>query len=286
MEMRFLAHAAALADHETYARAAKAVGISQSALSRSIQALEAQLGVRLFDRSRSGCAPTAAGQELLREARPLLSQVQALTRNMALLAKGEAGALAMGCGPLPARIVLEGMLTHLARHCPEVRVEAQVGSAAQLLSALLEDRLEFIILAAQRIDLFAHHLTIKPIGRVRLAALVRSDHPLLGKPVDLADLRRYPVAIGTLLSDERTSLARFSPTIQCDDYDALRRVTLASDTIWFASDRLAGEGLVPLPLELEAEFIQLVAIAKAGRTLSPIARRMIALGPELVGSPT
>lgn len=284
MEIRFLAHVAALADHETFARAAKAVGISQSALSRSIQALEAQLGVRLFDRSRAGCDLTVAGQALLREARPVLSQMRALTRNMALLAKGEAGELMMGCGPLPARILLDGMLTHIACHSPEVRVEAQVGSASQLLTALLEDRLEFIILAAQRIDLYTNDLTVKPIGRVRLAALVRDDHPLLGRPAGLDDLRNYPVAIGTLLSDERANLARLSPSIQCDDYDVLRRVTLASDTIWFASDCLAGEGLVRLPLELDADTVQLVALSKAGRTLSPIARRMIALGPELLGN--
>ena len=54
IESRHLVHILALAEYQHYGRAAAAVHLTQPALTRSIQAAERSLGVRLFDRSRSG----------------------------------------------------------------------------------------------------------------------------------------------------------------------------------------------------------------------------------------
>ena len=61
-DLRSLGHAQALAEHASFARAAKVLHITQPALSRSIQELERRVGVRLFDRARRGVEPTEAGR--------------------------------------------------------------------------------------------------------------------------------------------------------------------------------------------------------------------------------
>jgi hypothetical protein len=69
IETRHIAHVLALARHRNFSRAATEVCLTQSALSRSIQTLENQLGVRLFDRGRDGAEPTAFGELVVRRAR-------------------------------------------------------------------------------------------------------------------------------------------------------------------------------------------------------------------------
>jgi DNA-binding transcriptional LysR family regulator len=275
MDMRHLQHAVALADHQTYTRAAKAVGITQSALTRSIHALEDRLQLRLFDRSRRGVTVTTAGADFLVEARAIISQVDALERNMAAVADGSAGQLAMGCGPLPAALMLDGLISHLARTAPRAKIKADVGSAEHLLTKLVAGQLDFILLSAGRADIYAANLTVKTIGEVHISALVRNGHPLLSQTVTLSQFSAFPVAIGTLLPEERVQLANYSPTIECDDYDALRRATIDSDMIWITAERLAGSQLVPLSMTLNSHATRLIAISRSGHSLSPLARQLI-----------
>jgi DNA-binding transcriptional LysR family regulator len=275
MEIRHLHHAVTLAEQQTYTRAAKAVGITQSALTRSIHALEDRLQLRLFDRSRRGVTVTTAGAAFLIEARAIINQVESLERSMMAVANGSAGQLAMGCGPLPAALLLDGLISHLARTAPQAVIKANVGSAEHLLTKLVAGELDFILLSAGRADIYAANLTVKTIGEVTIGALVRHGHPLLGQSATVAKFSAFPVAIGTLLLEERVQLAHFSPTIECDDYDALRRATMNSDMIWITAERLAGTQLCPLSTTLNSHATRLIAISRSGHSLSPLARQLI-----------
>jgi DNA-binding transcriptional LysR family regulator len=64
LSRRDLEHLAAVADHGSVTRAAESLGITQPALSRSIQDLERRLGLRLFDRLPQGASPTVACEAL------------------------------------------------------------------------------------------------------------------------------------------------------------------------------------------------------------------------------
>ncbi|QOT73384.1 LysR family transcriptional regulator [Sphingobium fuliginis] len=85
MDIRKLRHIVALSQERHFGPAADRLGVTQSALTRSIQAAEAEIGLRLFDRGRDGVYPTRAGEALLADAVPLLRQMENLERNMALL---------------------------------------------------------------------------------------------------------------------------------------------------------------------------------------------------------
>ena len=130
-------------------------------------------------------------------------------------------------------------------------------------------------MSAGRADVYAANLTVKTIGESPIGALVRHGHPLLGEAATLAQFRTFPVAIGTLLPEERVQLADFSPTIECDDYDALRRATINSDMIWITAERLAGAQLLPLSTKLNSHATRLVAISRSGHSPSLLARQLI-----------
>lgn len=82
---RRLGHLIALAEEGSFARAAERVHLSQPALSRSIQALEEEVGMKLFDRAARGVAMTAAGRLLVERARRVLFETRCLFRDVELL---------------------------------------------------------------------------------------------------------------------------------------------------------------------------------------------------------
>ena len=86
-----LRHFLALTEHGNFARAAEAVNLSQPALSRSIQALEASLDCRLLDRHSRGISLTVHGQLVLEHAQRLLAGSRALENAVVQLANLETG---------------------------------------------------------------------------------------------------------------------------------------------------------------------------------------------------
>lgn len=72
-DIRQLRYALAAADHGSFYRAARALNVEQSTLSRNILRLERVIGAQLFNRSRAGVVTTIAGARFLRSARAMLA---------------------------------------------------------------------------------------------------------------------------------------------------------------------------------------------------------------------
>ncbi len=96
LDLRQLRYFIAVAESEHVARAAEALNISQSPLSRQIMQLEAQLGVELFERSRKRLRLTADGREFLAEARELVAHAARLEDRGKSLGRGAAGGMTIG----------------------------------------------------------------------------------------------------------------------------------------------------------------------------------------------
>src|SRR5262245_5745600 len=105
-DLRQLKHAHTVATHRSFARAARALNITQPALSRSVQMLEARLGSRLFDRSSTGVELTDAGRLLLEQASQLLGLADELARKTAWLRDMGNNYLSIGAGPYPTAMLL------------------------------------------------------------------------------------------------------------------------------------------------------------------------------------
>src|SRR5688572_10515831 len=93
MNLRQLQTLITLADHGGFARAAGRLRLSQPAASRQIQALEAELGVLLFDRVGRRLQLTADGEEIVRRSRRLLQEADALHDRAIALKIGLSGTL-------------------------------------------------------------------------------------------------------------------------------------------------------------------------------------------------
>lgn len=96
MDMRQVRHLIAVLEHGNVLRAANAIHISQPALSKSIQNLEAELGVRLLERSPRGVSPTIYGTSLLKHARLLLNQGEQAVAEIEAIKGGHLGHLRLG----------------------------------------------------------------------------------------------------------------------------------------------------------------------------------------------
>src|SRR4051812_36687446 len=99
LTLRQVQHFVMLVRWKNYARAAEELQLTQSALTRSIQALEERYAVKLFDRGRAGVQLTSAGKEVLTDAEALLHQAGALSQRLAAQEDGTRGKVAIGVGP-------------------------------------------------------------------------------------------------------------------------------------------------------------------------------------------
>ena len=91
VDLKRLAHLVALADECHFARAADRVHLSQPAFSRSIQSIESDLGMRLFDRETGPVRPTPAGEFMIERARRLLFDARCLQRDAMLYRDSQLG---------------------------------------------------------------------------------------------------------------------------------------------------------------------------------------------------
>ncbi len=122
MDLRRLRAFVAIVDTGGFARAASRVSLSQPALSRQIHALEAELGVRLFDRVGRRARLTSEGEDLLERGRRLLADAESLRERARALRSGRTGVLRVGATPQAMETLLAAFLPRYRRRHPGVEV--------------------------------------------------------------------------------------------------------------------------------------------------------------------
>ncbi|MCY1406984.1 HTH-type transcriptional regulator GbpR [compost metagenome] len=192
MTPRRLRQFLALIEHAHFGRAAKALGVSQPALSKSIQSLESELGVTLFERRTEGVVLTAFGQLLREKSQRLLMAEEDLRRDIALLAGGEIGALKVALGPYPSITSGYAGIAHMHARHPRIKVTAHVAGwreVAQQVASGVVDLGIAEVSALQGRDEFTCELLGEHEGRL----FCRPGHPLLAqRSVTLAQTLDYP----------------------------------------------------------------------------------------------
>jgi DNA-binding transcriptional LysR family regulator len=132
MQLRHLKTFAAVADTLNFTRAAERVHLSQSSVTEQIQALEADLGVQLFDRSRRKLALTAAGRRLVDHAAELLRLANEAKLAVAGSTDLVAGSLAVGGLETLCTTRLPGLLAEFHRRHPAVEQTLRTGDSGGL----------------------------------------------------------------------------------------------------------------------------------------------------------
>ena len=178
----------AVATHGSFTVAARALGVSQPAVSMQVRALEETYGVELLVRTRKGAAPSELGRALL-ELTSSLSTLE--TAASELLAR--AGDLVLGqlrVGADTPFVAVPLLAAFRARH-PEVELSLVLGNSAEVLRALCEVRTDVAVLSDRVQDA---RLVAIPAARSRQVVLVSRDHPWARrKSLRLRDLHGAPV---------------------------------------------------------------------------------------------
>lgn len=284
MNIKHLEHLLALADNGSFSKAADKLFITQSALSRSIQSLEYDLGGKVLDRIGKRNELTPLGLDVVSRARHIVRDTAELRNSAKLLQGGGQGAISVGLGSGPAALLLVPLMCAAASQ-PGMRLAVTQGAVELQIPQLRSRQLDAMVVDMRRV-IPAADLNIESLVELRAGFVVRAKHPLAGyNNVTLADVLRYPIA-STPLSDEvaRNLVNQFGPqanpsemvTLRCDDIVSLISTMTQTDAIFLgvvAATRngLADGSLIELPFNPKfSSTAHFAYVSLAGRTEAPV----------------
>lgn len=167
----------AVADAGSIRGAARALDVSQPALTRSIRQLEIELHARLLNRSGRGVAPTSSGKAFLARARMIYSELERAREEQAQLAGVSDGAVAFGVVPQAAIHVVPPALAQFRRAHPNTDVRIVDGLAHLLLPQLRDGSLDFVFGSRPQGPLDSH-FKFQPLFTNQIVVGARRGHPL------------------------------------------------------------------------------------------------------------
>jgi DNA-binding transcriptional LysR family regulator len=188
-----------VAERCSFAKAAVQLGISRSRLSETIRELEGRLGVRLLNRTTRSVAPTAAGERLLAQIRPLLDDFGAVLDSINAFRDKPAGLLRLTVPPQAASFMLAPLLSRFLAQYPAIDLEISVDS--RLIDIVAGHFDAGIRAGSARIerDMIAVHVGEQPPRGVVAAPEYLARHPRPTTPRDLAAHNcirfRYPSGV-------------------------------------------------------------------------------------------
>jgi DNA-binding transcriptional LysR family regulator len=292
MPLRKLNHLVGLVEAGSFAKAAVALHLSQPALSRSIDALEVELGVPLVDRSYGRVRLTASGRLVLERARRLQREMRELRRDIALVEKGAIGQVRVGIGPFSAATLLQPVLTRLVREHPQLHIDIDVrDDVFEMLAHLQAERTDLFIADTRDLPRDAD-LRVQSLPAVPVAFMAASRHVLAkAGTIALDRLLDHPVAAPrmppTVLRHFDTQLTRRDRglcSIVCNDLATLCTLALTAGAVilapWSGSSMPAGlvqlKVRQPVPLRTRYGVVTL-----AQRRLSPAAQAFIGAAQQV-----
>ncbi|WP_425101963.1 LysR substrate-binding domain-containing protein [Tropicibacter sp. S64] len=223
----------------SFSLAAAKLNVSQPSLSTQLATVEADLGVRLFERSRTGVRTTARGLEFVTRARRILSEVESL-RTAMLSDLPFGGRLRLGVLPSIGPYLLPQAMKVLHETQPELRVIVREENTLSLDEGLRNGRFDAVISTPEdHPNSLQHPLFVEPLW-----VAVAQDHPLAGRghvgAADLAGQRLLTLDTGHRLARIVYGIAGKSGAIVTDDYEGT-----SLDSIVLMAATGAGIGILP-----------------------------------------
>lgn len=186
-DLRQLRYAIAAANHGSFYRAARALNIEQSTLSRNILKLERAVGMPIFERSRAGVTMTFAGDTFLRGAGPMVASADKLVAMMRAAGQGLAGGLRLGHNNSVSAGNLRATMMNWREAYPDVEVECVEADRGVLLAGLDTGNIDIAIL----MGVAGHQgFCCEPLWSERILVALPAPHPLAERDlVHWTDLR-------------------------------------------------------------------------------------------------
>ncbi|CAI8822688.1 MULTISPECIES: LysR family transcriptional regulator [Pseudomonas] len=250
MELRHLRYFIAVAEELHFGRAAQNLGISQPPLSQQIQALEQELGARLFERTNRRVELSEAGRLFLEEARLVLAQVDKAADVARRAQLGELGEMKIGfTSSAPFNSSIPKAIHAFRQRFPAVHLNLKEMSSRDVADALLDESIEVGLMRPLALP---ESLNVVELFREPLVAVINAAHPLAqgsDAGVHMAALAQepfvfFPRSYGSGLHAQLLSLARqagFSPHFAQEAGEAMTIIGLVA----------AGLGVSVLPASFQ-----------------------------------
>lgn len=269
--------------------AARAMNLSQSALTKALHELEEDVGAELLTRSYKGIEFTPAGAALLTHARLALSILDKGAEEVRLLSGSARSRVVLAVTPMVGARVLPRVLREYERLRPDAEVQLTEGLLTQILPDLVEGRLDFAIAVANP-DNLPYEVAFERIGSVEITLAGRIGHPL-GTRTTWAELAQSKWimnlsqgSLGNALEEwmEQQGQARPARLIRCASSMLMLELMQRTDYIGLGPaalfrDELVGHGIQCIEVEPFPPPMPLGLLRLRGIPLSSSAKPMATL---------
>lgn len=297
IELRRLRAFVTVVEEGNITRAAERLFIQQPPLTRLLQGLEEELGVKLLQRLPRGVRVTEAGSVLFNEARTLLARAEHLTEAVRRAARGEQGHIAIG---FTSSAALHPFVPNLLRRyreiLPGITTQLEEAGSGELLDALVEERLDVAFVRSPVGSIPG--LTIEPVLREPMLIALPVGHPLATldpRPLPLTALIQeafilYRRPAGQGLYDAILAAchrAGFSPRViqeapRLPATLSLVGAGLGLSIVPASMRRLGGDGIVYRAIAEQAQLSAPLYLALRSQRASPLIERFRDLVTEAV----
>lgn len=229
--------------------AARKLGVSQPAITRSVRRLEAELHVRLLQRTPTGVVPTEPGRAFVARARAAQAELRKAEEEVDPLSRA-AGSVAFGVSPTSAMMLPEA-IARFRQQFPQTRIRIAEGLPQALIPMVRDQTLEFAICRRAFVKLDSG-LAFRPLLRNDFAVVVRRNHPLedarsLAQLVDASWISLLPVDPGDNPFDGAFSAAGLpvpQQVIQCESYNTAIGLIVKTDMVGFLARQLLADSVL------------------------------------------
>lgn len=289
MKLSQLRDVVAIVEHGSLRAAARHLDIAQPLLTRSVRALERQLGTPLFERDARGMVLTAAGERFHRRASVIIQEARRAQEELAQLGGAGTGTVVAGLSIMPHMGLLPKALPAFRRQFPNVRLQLIEGLFPALENRLREGSIDFYMGASPQYP-SAPGLTMQRLFANQRAVFCREGHAL-ARATSLAELAGAEWATPSIDYDTSADLGRLfaqhdlpPPLIALQAGSALSvMVALAQTDLiaalpmqWGHFEPMAGR-LVAIPIREVLPAPDIVLISRADLPLTPAAEHLVDL---------
>lgn len=278
-----------VADSGSIRAAARAMNLSQSALTKALRELEEDVGAELLQRSYKGIGFTPEGTALLSRVRLVLATIEKARAEIHQMRGGAGAHVKVAITPLVTSTVLPEVLAAFRKAQPDAELTFQEGLLVQALPALIEGKIDFAIALASHADL-PQEISFETLTDIDATPFVRRTHPLAGAR-DWRALESAQWVLNLSAGSQSKNLLDWLaerglavPTqiIHCSSPYLIIELSRRNDLIGYGpkvliTDPLVGVGLTPLCLDALPPPMPLGLLTLRGMPLGSAAKKLASL---------
>lgn len=238
----------AIAESGSIRKAARSMGVSQPAMTKSVQLLESELGTQLLHRTSRGAVATRLGKVFLAHARVIQAELRKAEQALSQPEDRRGGRVAIGVSPTATVLVVDDVLRRLQATRPRCSVHVIEGVWSSLLPRVRDETLDLAIVLRTPDAKLNPAVRFKPLFSTNLVVAGRRGHPLRAA----RSLRELAAASWLMFGPPGHAglLARFFAaadlppprvTIQCESYAAALALLARTDTLGLVTPQLLAE---------------------------------------------